>query len=359
MQSAHRLPFAECVAALRERRPEVFLKSAHFYLCWCLLDALAECRQEVVPGLARELAACAGRDIDLVNRGIGYLEYYGLQETLVEVYRIAGPLVRESNNVVPWGKAEFADKAANYEIFDYLERTGSPDADDPALLDRIRFFVDDPSQDYVREFIHDISGTSRREWKPDDFDIQPSRQRQRDDWDDDDGDDDDEDLVSDPGAHNLYRLINEFIGYLRNVEAVRFPRGELIRRELFRYFMGRSEGNLDPRPSMLELAANPKKKLPKPPRPIHPLCPERVTLEVYLAGLMDMMSARYHTAAALFQAMPAWLRFLDSRLLIDAATRGKAVENLRPLHATLLKVWERCEEDPTLYRDGERWEPAP
>ena len=58
---------------------------------------------------------------------------------------------------------------------------------------------------------------------------------------------------------------------------------------------------------------HPNRKLPKPPRPAHPLCPERVTLDVHLAGMMGMMSGLYHTAAALFQAMPAWLRFLESR----------------------------------------------
>src|SRR5208283_1100519 len=64
VESGGRTRFAGCVDALRERRPEVFDEGAHFYLSWCLLDALAESRQEVVPSLAWELAAHAGRDID-------------------------------------------------------------------------------------------------------------------------------------------------------------------------------------------------------------------------------------------------------------------------------------------------------
>ena len=56
MKSGARTRFAECVDALRERRPELFDKSAQYYLSWCLLDALAESRPDAVPSLARELA---------------------------------------------------------------------------------------------------------------------------------------------------------------------------------------------------------------------------------------------------------------------------------------------------------------
>jgi hypothetical protein len=67
-----------------------------------------------------------------------------------------------------------------------------------------------------------------------------------------------------------------------------------------------------------------------------------------------MMSGLYHSAAALFQAMPAWLRFLESLRLIDAGTRGKVTSELLPLHATLLRIWEQ-QDDPLLYRQGQAW----
>src|SRR5271165_2878162 len=82
---------------------------------------------------------------------------------------------------------------------------------------------------------------------------------------------------------------------------------------------------------------------------------ERVTLDVHLAGMMGMMSGLYHSAAALFQAMPAWLRFLESRRLIDADTSRKVAAELLPLHATLLRIWEQYTDDPLLYRQGQAW----
>ena len=91
-------------------RPEVYDQGAHYYLSWCLLDALAEGRQEVVPSLARELAARAGRDIDIFNRTLDVLGYHGQLDVLVEALRIAWPLVKSSDNIVPWGISEFAEK---------------------------------------------------------------------------------------------------------------------------------------------------------------------------------------------------------------------------------------------------------
>jgi hypothetical protein len=351
MKSGDRARFAQYVGALRERRPEVFDKSAHFYLSWCLLDALVESRQDVVPSLARELASRAGRDIDIFNRASEALAYHGQLSVLVEAFRIAWPLVKTSDNVVPWGISGFANYGADYEIFEYLEHTASPDPADAALLDRVRFFIEEPREEYLHEFIDDLTGKSGREWKTEDFALRPPRKRKHDDWDDEP----EESETPDQGAINLSRLINEFVGYSRREEGVPFPRGELIREELYRYFMRRHEGKLDPRPSMLEQAMHPKRKLPKPPRPAHPLCPERVTLDVHLCGLMDMMNMLYHPAAALFQAMPAWLRFLESRRLIDAGTSKKVTAELLPLHATLLQFWEQYTDDPHLYRQGQAW----
>src|SRR5207302_1750439 len=100
--------------------------------------------------------------------------------------------------------------------------------------------------------------------------------------------------------------------------------------------------------SMLDQAMNPRKKPPKAPRPIHPLCPERVTLDACLAGMFGFLSNRSHTALALFEVLPAWLRFLESRRLIDADVRRKVVADLLPLHADLLRLTEKSD-DPALH----------
>jgi hypothetical protein len=350
-QNGNRTRFAECLDELRRRRPELYDQGAHYYLTWSLLDALAENRLEVVSSLARELAPRAGADLDIVSRAIDYLKYHGQLPVLVEFLRIAWPGVKSTDKVFPWAITEFAQSGIDHEIFDYLEHTACPDPADAALVERIRFFFEEPLEEYVREFIDDLTGKSAREWRVDNFALKPRRKKSRDDWDDTPM----ERPARDQGAVNLSRLMSEFVGYLRREEGVQFPRGEMVRQELYRYFSRRHAGELDPQPSMLQAAMNPNLKLPKPPKPAHSLCPERVTLDVHLAGMMGMMSARYHSAAALFQVMPAWLRFLESRALIDAGIRNKVLAELAPLHATLLRIWESFTEDQHLFREGKEW----
>lgn len=305
-----------------------------------------------MPSLTRDLAARAGRDIDIFNRSAEALAYHGQLDVLLDALRIGWPLVKSSSKIVPWGISRFAESGVSYEIYNYLEHTDSPDPADAALLDRIRFFVAEPNEDYLRKFIGDLAGSPGREWQAADFDLRPPRKRRRDAWDDDA----EERQERDPGATNLSRLINTFVGYLRREEGVPFPRGELVRHDLYSYFLRRHEGKLDPRLSLLEEMQNPRAKPPKPPHPIHPLCPEPVTLEAHLAEMMHFMSPRYNPAAALFQAMPAWLRFLEARRLIDADTSRKCAAGLIPLHHSMLKLWKMHAEDMSLYQQELAWQ---
>ncbi len=350
--SGHRTRFATWVDALRERQPAAFAHEAPYFLSWCLKDALAEGLRDRVGPLALELAATAGKDIDTFERMTDVLAFHGHLDAIVAALRSAWPLVQASEKVVPWGITEFAEKGVSYEIFEYVEHTAAPDPADPRFLERVRFFIDDPREDRLRAMIEDLTGKSTREWKAEDFVLKSSRKKRRDDWDEDEH----QGRPSHTrGAANLARLIGEFVGYLRREERVPYPRGELVREELLSYFMRRQKSELDPRPSMLEQMMNPGLKLPKPPPPVHQLCPERVTLESHLAGMMAWMNGLDHRAAALFLAMPAWLRFLKSRGLIDDAISQRVIAELVPLHESLLRIWKRDTADPSLYQQGQEW----
>jgi hypothetical protein len=349
--------FGQMVETLAERRPELYQQNAHYYISWQLLDALADGRPDVL-SLTRALAGKAGRDIDVVHRGLAALAYHGQLAPLVEAMRIGWPLVRDSGNVMGWGIGEFAETGASYEMYAYLEAVSSPDPSNGELLERIRYFVEDPRLENMAEFIGDVSGQGDRAWTVADFTLSPPKNhRRRDEWDDED--DEDNEPPADRGSQNLYRLITQFVGYLRRVEQVPYPRGELIRHALRGYFIERHRGDLNPRLSMLDQALHPKKKLPPPPKPSHPLCPERVTFEICLAQKFGFMSAQHHKAAALFEVIPAWLRFLQSKKLIDDEQRARTLEELRPLHASVLKLMEGYTEDPTLYRSMKGWPDVP
>jgi hypothetical protein len=340
------------IEALRERRPEAYEAKAVSYLSWIISGALAAGQFEAVRPLALELGQRAGDNIDIFNGTFDQLAYHGHLDTLVEMLRLGWPGVKASSDIIPWGITEFAAHGARYETFHYLEHTADPHGDDPGLLERTRFFVEDPNTEYVALVVETLAGRNVRTWSVDDFKMQARRKRR--DWEEDEEDEDEDEEQPDPGVRNLAQLTLEFLRYLRHEEGVPYPKGELARKELIDYFVRRHHGDLEPRGSMYEEVVL-HKRPPKAPKPEHPLCPERVTLDVHLGGLMGFLNGLYYRGAATFEVIPAWLRFLQTRGLIDAERRRRTVQQLMPVQADLLKCWENSAESAVLYRAAQAW----
>lgn len=351
--------FATLIAALRERLPEVYATNAVYFLSWLLSNALAASQQETLPALTRELAAYAGKDIDMVNRVIDQLEYHGQLDLLREITRIGLADVKASHDIMPHGKYEFAERGGDYEIFDYLLHTPDPRGDDPSLLDRLGFYVEDLRTEKLIRYIEHVSDKKSQTWQVNDFAIQPSTKKSAFSDDDEDVEDEEKTEPLDPGKENLYYLSIEFLGYLHREEKVPYTRGEQARQGLVGYLVERAEGELEPRPGLLEDRRSWERRRPARQRPpSHPLCPDRGTLDRYLASLLDFLSAQYFKVCALFTLLPAWLRFLEQRQLLSAEQRQKCLRELEGLHATLLKAMETAvvrSEDPTLVQDLKAW----
>ena len=55
------------------------------------------------------------------------------------------------------------------------------------------------------------------------------------------------------------------------------------------------------------------------------------------------------------EAIPAWMRFLQTQGLVDAELRKETLNILNPLAGDLLKIFEKLRDDPTLREAIERW----
>ena len=188
-------------------------------------------------------------------------------------------------------------------------------------------------------------------WRVDDFSLRPPPKKANNPWDEDEEEPED----PDPAEMNLLRLISEFVGYMHREEGVPFPRGQLVRNNLDDYFLERHRGGLDPRPSMLEQALHPERKRPKPPRPAHPLCPERVTLDVFLGGMMGGFNGLYYSGGG---RVPSHSRVAAVPGVAETDRRGRAqkvAKELLPLHAALGKIWQSYQDDPALDHQGQDW----
>ena len=343
--------FDALVATLRERLPDVYASDAHYYLDWLMTNALVTGRLDDIPALAREMGPTAGAHIDTFENTIEMLAYHGQLAALVEMMAVAWPEVRGSSDILPWGVDEFTTRAVDYVIFDYLGRTSTPDAGDPGLLAAIAPYAAVDPQRLARYLAH-LLGQADRHWTMDDFKIE-RRRRSRSMSDDAD----EETSRQDEGSENLYYLSVEFLGYLRREEAVPYTKGELARSNLLEYILERHDGELEPDDSPFgerKASGKRKPKISLAQRSL--LCPDRGTLDRFLVRFISFFSFRCYPAAATFELVPAWLRFLELRGLIDAEQRTQTLSELRGLATDLHKVWEKHTADPALELGIARWQ---
>jgi hypothetical protein len=329
-----------------------------------MTNALVTGRDDCVPALAREMAALAGQDIDAWNRVETQLAYHGRLSVLVEAMRLAWPQVRESGDIVPWGIDTFAQRAAGYEILAYAECEPAPQLSDPTLLVRLKVYSQDIDPEGLAGSLAHLTGQAQRQWTMQDFDFAPPRRRSRRHWDDEDEESAPGQAASQStGAQNLYDLSLAFLGDLHRVAGVPYTRGELGRRELVKFILERHAGALEYQESMLEsmqrdLSRRNRRSLPPKPKfqqYAHQLVPDHERLDRFLGGVLQLLNQMYYHATALFELLPAWLRFLESRHLIDATLRVQALRDLESLVEPLCQVCDSFADDPAPHQVLLRW----
>lgn len=341
--------FDELVERLRERRPDVYAKDKSYFFKWRITNELVAGRTENVPILMRELASIASKNIDIFERVESQVAYHGHLTTLVEAMRLSWAGVKSSSDIVPWGIDEFCQRAITYEVLNHADSISRQAGSDLLLAERIKSFSQiDAAQ--VDSFLAHITEWPGRTWTMSDFQFAPPRHP----WKDDEDDEKESESDQPGGELNFYHLTVQFLGYLRRFEGVPFAKGELARRELHRFIRERHDGKLEFRESMLDtMKRDLDRKQGRRCRPIrrfktyeHLLVPDPERLEHYLAGLLGMMNQLFHRAGALFEIIPPWLRFLESRRLIDAETRVRALDDLSPQADELRRLYDTFTDDP-------------
>ncbi len=253
---------------------------------------------------------------------------------------------------------EFAEQAIAFVLFDHVQRHTAPDPEDPALIEQIEFYGTYNAA-YTSRILNHLTGQVGHEWTMDDFDLQRGKPRDSDRFDDADGAD--EPTSTAPGWKNLYHLSVEFLGYLYHEEDVPLTKGDLARQQIYAYIRGRSDGQFEPQANLFDTSARPRrqKRRSKPKRrhqPMHILCPDYATFDRFLGQSMQFFNPqRYQTAAAV-ELVPAWLRFLELRGLINAGEHTQTRQALEPIYASLSQLWEKHLEDPSLRQNLQAWQ---
>jgi hypothetical protein len=330
--------FDALAQALHERLPEVYAYDASFYLGWQITNALVAGRMDVIPALAREMAATADRHLDQFMEVIDMLAYHGQLAVIVAAMRAAWPLVQRSD-VLEWAIDEFAESAVDSIVLDRLERGEALDARDPELIEQLEAYLP-VDQQKLADYIALLTGATQREWQLGDFALDRTMSQGQ----------SVEDQHEPNEAQNLYDLTVEFLGYLQREEGVPLSKGELGREQIQRYIAARAIGEIGRGDQEFAgpFRSKKHKQRPKAAVPEHLLCPDRRTLDAYLAGLNLDFSAQNYRIAATFELIPAWLRFLVSRGLIDAQQREQTLGELSALGRDLRKMFAEYQADPAL-----------
>lgn len=342
--------FDRLVETLHERLPEIYAGRAQHYLRWRITHALATGRVDTLPPLVRDVAATIGRDRDTFHDVLDQLAYHGHLALLVEATRLAWPRLRDSDEIGLRGIEDFGFQAMHLVLLHHGEQHAIPDPEAPSLVEQLEYYhPHDPEA--VSRFLAHLSGQATRSWTLEDFALARRPRQPRSvfgpreaEW----------RPPTDPAHQNLFDLSVVFVGYVYREEAVPLSKGDLARRQLVAYLVERFNGELEAR---TQPSRRDKKRRPKAKRhePSHVLCPDPVTLNRFLGPMTDLFYLQGHKVAATLELLPAWLRFLESRGLMDAARHSETLQGMRSLTPSVRKLCDQHPEDPSLQHALQTW----
>jgi hypothetical protein len=336
--------FAEALDMLREQRPELYERDAPYYLDWRIGDALATGDLAALPELGAALAATAGQDLDTFYIALDRLAYHGQLTLASRMMAQAWPHVGEGQDLVPWAPEEFAQRAMDLTLFAHVEQARDLRPDDQDLLAALEVFAP-VDQEQLARHVTLLTGQAERRWALGDFAF---RRNARHEWHDED---EDRGEPRDPAAQQLDDLMLAFIGTLYREHRISLAKGDLARKSFTRYIVERHAGKLEPVDSPFERVRRPLgRKTPRVVRraPAHPLCPDRETLDRFLAGMLNFISPQYYEAATTLELLPAWLRFLEAKSLLTMEQHAAALSDLRKLVSDAAPIWEQRTADPAV-----------
>ena len=291
-------------------------------------NSTAKERQEKLDLAAQQ----SGEDFLSFNFLLDMFAYHGETAVLSQLVQSAWPHIKASQELSDWQKQAFTTQACDFIIFNHIQTTPNPTIQLKKQLEQY-YTVDEQQLAY---YLAALTQGSTHEWKLIHFDIE-----------------DPTPATNQQASQNLAVLMIDFLAHLHLQEKVSLTKGNFVRHELPVYFVERRTGQLQPRQ---DLAAVMRGERPRPiirPKP-HPLCPDKVTLEKFFANQLNYQPQPYQVAAT-FTLIPAWLRFLQSRQLIDGKQQEDTLNELQSMAADLQQYFVNFTDDPTMKTAVKSW----
>ena len=330
IQQDKRAEFDQMIITLSEKMPAVFTAESHFMLDWLITNALANCRFQDIAQFSITLAQRADSNIDLTIATMDKLAYHNQLSILMQMNAVIFPLVIESKTILDFTRDEIGLRASNYIIFNYLDSSPDPVADNPVLQTQLNQYTPiDPEGLVV--YMANLNDKPLEQLTAAHFIFTPAPQGEA-------------SRIPHDLIHNISELSAQFLGYLRRVEDVAYTKGHLVNSVLAQYLLEQvttavadwdETNNADP------ITA--------------PLLPDRASVESLLGSYLTVFNANPHKAAAIFELLPAWIRFLAGLGLVTDGEAKTAVSDLHGLDDTMQTLWTSYPSDPAPLQAAKAW----
>lgn len=330
IQQNQRAEFDRMIITLSEKMPAVFTAESHFMLDWLITNALANGRFQDIAQFAITLAQRGDSNIDLTIATMDKLAYHGQLPILMQMNAILYPLVKESKIILDFTHDEIGLRASNYIIFNYLDSSPDPVADNPVLQTQLNQYTAIDPEGLV-EYMADLNHKPLEPLTIAHFTFTPAPHGEA-------------SRIPHEIMHNISELSAQFLGYARRVEDIAYTKGHLVNNVLAQYLLERvttavadwdAMGSTDPITT--------------------PLLPDRASVEGLIGTHLTVFNANPHKAAAIFELLPTWIRFVDGLGLVTDDEVKTAVSDLRGLDKMMQKLWTSYPSDPAPLQAAVTW----
>lgn len=287
---------------------------------------------ETQTAVLNTLAQQAGSNWAQFQSLLNMLAYHGETAVLTQLLSHNWPTLQNDPQLSDWQKQTLATFACDVLIFHHLQTSQEPT---PDLQKQLQQFYPIDEQQLAR-YLTALTSQSEHEWKLIHFHIDnptPETNQQ--------------------ASQNLAVLMVDFLAYASQVHHIAYAKANMMRQQLPTYFVERRTGQLEPRQ---DFAAAMRGERPRPiirPKP-HPLCPDSVTLEQYMAKLLNYQP-QPTIAAALFGLIPTWLQFLQAQKLIDVSYHNQTITDCQQMAPDLLQYFQTHIADDILLNHIQNW----
>ena len=326
------------VHRIKQEYHKIYEKDCSYLLNFLAKLALAEENKSEAIALTTEIAENPNLDMDIFSSRIDHLSYYYDLDTLLNIMHAGWENVKNAEKIMQFAIEDYAWKSADFEILKYIQESSHPEPDNDILLNKLNTFIE-TDLEKLKAYMANVTGKTDHAWTDESFNYKcklrkppdkkkkgaPQKKPKR--------------VSLDDFSENVYVLSCEFMGYLVNKEGFLFPKARMARIAINEYLISRVEGKMDDDGSLLKKIVTPKQKRKKViPFFDHILCPDRITTERFIASFFTIWNVRIIKGIVFYESIPSWLRFIESKGLIENQTIQNTLSSIYDLFDDLKKV---------------------